>query len=300
MNYKKVKMEYQYGKGRFNRTLLVREDINLIELGCAMCTAVRAEFEHCFLFLKGKTEFCPDVFLEDSWGGRNELPMKKYSLSDLGDKFSFWYDTGDDWLFHCKVYKKETELEGDNLAYLVDGVGQGIWEDNAWTLDRYLNGELDPECDEEDEEQGIYFPWNFEIEKLSDFDTAFNIEEEKEMFDDMLNVNIEQYLEGMHGEGHELEVEPRTQEVMENPDMDDDPGSPVNKDYTTAILETVDYHIKTMDFVNAKYQKLVKKYDDQTARNKIGVALMTEIQDILKTGRPFSESEYAKKIEKIK
>lgn len=300
MNYKKIKMEYQYGKNRFYRTLLVREDINLIELGCAMCTAVRAEFEHCFLFLKGKTSFSPDVFLEESWGDENEVPMKKYSLSDLGDKFSFWYDTGDDWLFNCKVYKKETKIVGASLAYLVDGAGQGIWEDNAYTLDRYLNGELDPECDEEDEEKGIYFPWNFEIEKLSDFDTAFNIEEEKEMFDDMLNVNIEQYLEGMHGEGYELEIKPRTQEVLGNWDMDNGPDDSVNMRLNTMIMNTVDEQIKIMDFVNSKYQELAKKYDDLTARNKIGEVLVEEIFDTLKNGTPYSESDYKKKIEKIK
>lgn len=300
MNYKKIKMEYQYGKNRFYRTLLVREDINLIELGCAMCTAVRAEFEHCFLFLKGKTSFSPDVFLEESWGDENEVPMKKYSLSDLGDKFSFWYDTGDDWLFNCKVYKKETKIVGASLAYLVDGAGQGIWEDNAYTLDRYLNGELDPECDEEDEKKGIYFPWNFEIEKLSDFDTAFNIEEEKEMFDDMLNVNIEQYLEGMHGEGYELEIKPRTQEVLGNWDMDNGPDDSVNMRLNTMIMNTVDEQIKIMDFVNSKYQELAKKYDDLTARNKIGEVLVEEIFDTLKNGTPYSESDYKKKIEKIK
>lgn len=208
MNYKKIKMEYRYKKDRFNRIILVREDINLIELGCAMCTAVRAEFEHCFLFYKGKITFSPDVFIAEGWNNENEFPMKEHSLSDLGDKFSFCYDTGDNWMFDCKVYKREVELMDDRIAFLLDGTGQGIWEDNVWTLSRYLYGELDPEC-EEDEDNEIYFPWNVEIEKLSDFDTKFNIDEEKELFDMQLNDNIEIYLEVMHQEGFELEVQPR-------------------------------------------------------------------------------------------
>lgn len=72
-------MEYHYQKDRLNRTILVREDTNLIELGCAMCTAIRTEFEHFFLFLKGKTTYCPDVFIEEGskmGGGRTTEYVK--------------------------------------------------------------------------------------------------------------------------------------------------------------------------------------------------------------------------------
>ena len=300
MNYKKIKMEYRYSKNRLNRTILVREDINLIELGCAMCTAIRAEFEHCFMFLKGQTRYSPDVFMTDGWYDDNEVPMKEYGLSDLGDKFSFWYDTGDDWLFDCKVYKGEAQLVGENIAFLVDGIGQGIWEDNACTLLRYLDGELDPECDEEDEEHGIYFPWNFEIEKLSDFDTKFNISEEKALFDSTLDANIETYLEGMHEGGFEIEVEPRTCEVIDNSYRDDNPESSVNMRLNTLVMKAVDEQIKTIDYVNSKYQELVKKYDDLTARNKIGEVVVTEIYDAMTSGKPSSDSEFKKKIEKIR
>lgn len=299
MNYKKIRMEYRYKKDRLNRTILVREDINLIELGCAMCTAVRAEFEHCFLFLKGRTHYSPDVFIEEGWDDVNEVPMKEYSLSDLGDKFSFWYDTGDDWLFDCKVYKREVKLDNTELAFLVDGTGQGIWEDNAWTLGRYLDGELDPDCAEENEEEGIYFPWNFKIEKLSDFDTKFNIAEEKELFDESLDSNIEMYLDDMHEGGFELEVKPRTAEELDDVAADDSDPT-VNMHLNTVIMKVIDEQIKTVDYVNAKYRELAKKYGDLTARNKIGVVLATEMFEAVVNGKKSSNSEYKKKIEKIR
>lgn len=302
MNYKTIKMEFEDDKNRFNRTIMVREDINLIELGCAMCTAIRAEFEHNFLFLKDKKEFVPDCFMEVEWsnGIIKQVPMKKYSLKDLGDKFKFWYDTGDDWLFNCKVYKEDKELVGREIAYLVDGKGQGVWEDNSYTLRRYLEGDIDSNTCEENEDEGIYFPWNFEIEKLSDFDTAFNIAEEKELFDGTLNSNIDLYLEGCHSYGYELEVESRTQEVLDNMYENQNEDGVVNMRLNTIIMKVVDEQINTVDYVNKKYKELIKKYDDLTARNLIGQVLVEEIYNTMKENKPSDEKKYRKKIEKIK
>lgn len=300
MNYKTIKMEYHYKKDRFNRTIMVREDINLIELGCVMCTALRTEFEHNFLFRSNKKEYLPDCFLQDYIDEKHEFPMKFYSLKDLGDKFVFTYDTGDNWTFDCKVLKKEKTVVGAEFGYLVDGKGQGIWEDNACSLLMYLDGEVDPNSNEEDEERGLYLPWNFEIEKYSDFDTVFNIAEEKEIFDATVDSNIDMYLDGMHEAGFELEVESRTQEVLDDMYVDKDFDINANMRLNTTIMKIVDEQIKTVDYVNKKYKELLKKYDDLTARNKIGEVLVGEIYDVMSSYNPSSNSNYKKKIEKIK
>ena len=302
MNYKTIKMEFTEKKDSFNRTILVREDINLVELGCVMCTALRTEFEHNFLFIKNKKQFVPDCFLDDGWYDDliEQVPMKKYNLKNLGDKFQFWYDTGDSWLFDCKVYKKDTELVGREIAYLVDGKGQGVWEDNAYTLRCYLEGTVDPNTDEEDKEQGIYFPWNFEINQLSDFDTQFNISEEKEYFDDNIYANINIYLNGMHEYGYELEIEPRTEEVIENMYENQYEDGVVNMRLNTIIMKVIDEQINTVDYVNKKYKELLNKYDDLTARNLIGQVLIEEIYNTMKENKPSDEKKYKKKIEKLK
>ena len=300
MNYKTIKMDYHYRKDRFNRTIMVREDINLIELGCAMCTAIRAEFEHNFLFIKNKKQYVPDCFIENGFDDYNEVPMKKYSLGNLGDKFQFWYDTGDDWLFDCKVYKKETKLVGSELAYLVDGKGQGVWEDNVWTLDQYFNGLVDPNTNEPDEEKGIYPPWNFEIEKYSDFDTAFNLAEEKEMFSAVLNSNIEMYLENCHLSGYELEVNPRTEEVLNGMYDDQYEDGVVNMRLNTMVMKLVDEQINNVDYIGAKYKELLEKYDDISARNLIGQVLVEEIFDVLKENKTVDQKAYERRIKNLK
>lgn len=41
--------------------------------------------------------------------------MKKYKLKDIGTSFKFIYDTDEDWIFDCKVSKKDIEIKGKNL-----------------------------------------------------------------------------------------------------------------------------------------------------------------------------------------
>ena len=55
MKYKQIKITFDYSKpNRFYRTLLVKENINLVDLGCAIVTAFNGTFEHYFLFRKDK------------------------------------------------------------------------------------------------------------------------------------------------------------------------------------------------------------------------------------------------------
>jgi len=207
MLYKKVKISFMYAKSRFNRTILVESDINLVKLGSIFCTALGAEFEHNFLFYKGRTSYEPDVFMtEFVWDPKHQLPMKNYTLKDLGEKFKFTYDTGDGWDFECVVSDKEEEIKDGKIAYLLKGKGQGIWEDNIGSLMMYLQGDIDPNCTEENEDEGLYKPWNFYIERFGDFDTAFDLADEQELFSDIVEDDLAIYLNLCHEYGFELEV----------------------------------------------------------------------------------------------
>lgn len=206
MIYKKVKLEFDEAKERLSRTLLVKENTNLVVLGAIFCTALRTEFEHCFYFEKNKTHYSPDVFIAEGLSDIfPEVPMKKYKFKDMGTSFKFIYDTGEDWIFNCKVFKKDVEVKGNKIAYLLDGKGQGVWEDNKGSLMAYIDGEIKPESNKEDERKGYYLPWNFNNTRYGDFD-YYDIEKEKEFFDSNLIGNINDYLSGAHNYGFELGV----------------------------------------------------------------------------------------------
>jgi len=179
MKYKEIKVSFKYNKSRLYRVLEVKEDISLLQLGFVIVNAFGGTFEHYFLFRDNKYNYVPRSFLED-FALDNDVPLVDYKMKDLPDKFEFDYDTGDGWDFIVEVKDKELikeEPEDDDLyvAYILKGKGQGIWEDNIRTLYAYFDGEL--EDDKEDPENGFYFPWNFEIEKYSEFDNPINIED---------------------------------------------------------------------------------------------------------------------------
>ena len=52
MIYTKIRIDFKYGpKERFYRVILVKEDINLFNLGVGLGLALGAEFEHCIIYL---------------------------------------------------------------------------------------------------------------------------------------------------------------------------------------------------------------------------------------------------------
>lgn len=205
MEYKRIKIEFTEAKDRFFRTILVQEDTNLVILGCIFCQVLGSAFEHNFVFKKGKVQYSPDVFLLDGPDDLfEEYPMKEHNLNELGKGFKFLYDTGAYWLFDCKVEGSES-IESNKLAYLIDGKGQGIWEDNKQSLMEYLEGKVDANSDEEDETRGLYLPWNFDDEKYGDFDN-FDLQEAQDEFEINLEYNTNNYLDDCHDVGLELEV----------------------------------------------------------------------------------------------
>ncbi|MBQ1533174.1 MAG: hypothetical protein IIZ57_13575 [Solobacterium sp.] len=192
MQYTKIKASCIRAKDRLNRTFLVRPDIDLETLGCVICTGFHAEYEHAFLFHVHKTAYVPESWL-DSFN-TDFLSMRGRTLSDLGPSFRFTYDTGDNWEFECKVYKRPVDYASDEIAVIIDGAGTGIWEDNAWGFDRYLGGEIPPDTSEDLEDIDWYMPWNLDLDQVSDTD-MFDLEDEQDRFNTLLPLDIDTYHE---------------------------------------------------------------------------------------------------------
>ena len=111
MKYKKIRLNFKKCQdNRFYRTLLVKEDLNLFNLGCAIVTAFGGSFEHHFLFRTNDVNYCPKVYI-NSLNGTTNVLMDKYMVSNLSNKFTFLYDM-----------KSTTEYEANMFAadFLVD------------------------------------------------------------------------------------------------------------------------------------------------------------------------------------
>ena len=187
MLYTKIKASFILAKNRLYRTFLVKPDIDLETLGCVICTGFRATYEHAFMFRVRKLSFVPEEWLDDYFD--HYRSMKDSTLEDLGPSFRLIYDTGDNWEFECKVYKRPVEYDSDETAVIIDGAGAGIWEDNVWGFTRYLDGEIPPDTSEDLEEIDWYMPWNLELEQIGDFD-HFDPAEEQERLMENLHADV--------------------------------------------------------------------------------------------------------------
>lgn len=177
MLYTKIRMDFKYAdKGRFYRVLLIKGNPDLLTLGVALGDAVSAEFEHCFLITTGRKgpSYVMAPFMEDPLPGY--CALARHTLDELPEHFDYEYDTGDGWDFACKRYKKKVELDSKQDVILLEGAGQGVWEDNIGTLYDYFAGRISKDSGEEDPDNGIAKPWNFSIDTYGEFDSPLDID----------------------------------------------------------------------------------------------------------------------------
>ena len=304
MRYKKIRLDFKYcERGRFFRTILVEENINLVNLGCAIVAAFNGTFEHFFTFDKGETQYAPRSF--GQWGTYGMKFMKDYPLEVLGDSFEFTYDMGDNYEFRAKVYKKvyEIENEDEQEVMLIDGAGQGIWEDNIYSLMEYLDGNISPESSEGDEEEGIFLPWNFDNETFGDFDTAFDLDFEKEEFYCNYQSGLSTFID-------------RDEECTQYPDdLDDCFGSEMDEEDLELLEEleesedfarlhdmlitAVEEQLAELEYVEETFVRLSNTHSEDEAKEMIASALFIEISKVMMEDRPFDEEAYIKSLNEL-
>ncbi len=186
MRYRELKVEFEENKERLYRVIQVREDLDLYSLGVAILFSLGATFEHAFYFEDIERHYDPEVF-DDLFA--NNVYMTDYHLLDLklskDNSFNLIYDSGDYWCFKITMKKEPVIIKSRKYAILLDAKGQGIWEDNIYSLYQYFSGKV-AKSSQGDETKGIALPWNFENKKFGDFDKKINVKK----INETLNVEI--------------------------------------------------------------------------------------------------------------
>lgn len=79
----------------------------------------------------------------------NDVFMTKYYLKDIvldkKNRFTFLYDTCEDYGFSVRVLEKNVNLNKRKVAIILSGSEDRILEDNISTLYDYLSGKIDGE-----------------------------------------------------------------------------------------------------------------------------------------------------------
>ena len=302
MEYKKIKLVYKYAVDRLNRELLIRSDVNLIELASILLNSVYAMNEHDFMFRTSSNSYVLENY-DDNNG--QTLYMADYKLEDLGDHFEFIYDFGEDWEFECTVIGKQNK-KGNQFAYALSGAGAGIFEDGRYFFDEYVNGNEDVICFDEEDERYEAYNLPFDYDDLDSFDVDYANYE----FKHGLPFQIFEFIEEQHQLGLETNVKNidlrkylSDDEIDDYFDcMDDDIDDTVSEfDIVQKfILYGVEKHIEKLDYVKEAYERLRKKYDDNVALMMIGEVLIGELKDIITGDSELLDSAYKKKIRKLK
>ena len=283
MEYTKIKISLKQHPKRLYRVLAVKGDPDLYELGAIIGLSVEAWFEHLYLFYKNKTSYVVGSWLNDGYG--NQKNMGKYHLSDLGDSFRYEYDTGEGYVFDCKVYKNKVNHQDEDYdsddeypaAYVIEGAGAGIFENDHYTLDKYLYGHIDPESSDEfdNEDDFQYLPQNIELEKYGDFDNPLDIDfmyYEQFRVDEIANHYKDYY-------GEEPEYLDEIDEVFDEDFDDEDDDYEKNFDL---FVDSVAGDIFTDENVNGIFRELLKYYDLNEAFAMV----------LKSTAQTFSDTEY--------
>lgn len=268
MKYTGIKISLKEFPKRFNREIYIRDDLNLTYVGCVFVTALNADYEHMFLFKDKTNMYVSDSFMEMPLD--NYVRYADYKLSDLPETFEFEYDTGDGWVFTCK---KINTIDNDNeeVAYLSDGVGQGIWEDNKYSLIKYLKGDIDPNDTNEYPELGIHLPWNQIAERYGDFE-RYDLDFEKESFEETIIFDINESVDQAHEYNHELDVKYldydengkliylEDYDLKNDYDLDEDDDYDIDQHRQNFVERYVDFQFNTYMYVKELIEDFIRKH----------------------------------------
>lgn len=183
MRYKTLQIEFMPFPNRLSRIIKVREDLDLFTLGVVLVVAFNGKFEYPFVFQTRRRDYLSEYFRqldEDT-----QVHMTNYHLKDLGSNFIFMYDTADSWIFKIKVTKTE-EIRSRKHGFIIDAIGQGIWENELDLLIRYLNGEIRGDIRQSHEEDIQSHLWERKVRPLSDFDRVLDIQSLNETFENRI------------------------------------------------------------------------------------------------------------------
>lgn len=195
MLYRKIRVSHLDDKTKLYRIFYVPEDIRLNDLASVIRETFRMEEGHLYEFRKGKISYVMKT--DDPYGYHDDYgdyDMSEHTIHDPGDQYRFIYDYGDHWEFEVRIFKLTKEIDSNFPVIVLEGKGQGIWEDNRWGYMQLLNGEMPKDLSEDDEENGFYMPWNLGLEHAEDTFEEIDAEAETEYLSQFVSFdeNIEE------------------------------------------------------------------------------------------------------------
>lgn len=265
MKYKRIRFEMMGFEKDLYRDLLIRENVNLLELGVIFIDSVYGNLEHLFCFKDKNRTYVTE---QEDIDSPNMLYMSDHHLSDLDNDFIFIYDYGEDWTFRCFIEDRTYNKPGNEFVYLLDGKGLGIFEDNKDLFIQYINNGLNDDDVEE--------IWNLPIMESKEID-EYDVEMEDYRLRKDVPFSIYEYIDDCQEDGFETSIKNidltdyKTEEEIDEYfddeyDEEFDPSDSMDL-MQMMFLESSNHLIENTDFGREQYNRLIKKYEDLEVRS---------------------------------
>lgn len=306
MEYRIIDITWNYAPQRLQRTIAVRQDIDLVTFAYIIMNAFLESPANGFAFVQGKKAYGLGWDTQDSHFNEVLLHNSDYidtlGFADLEDTFTFIYNDDYDcsnWEFTCRK-GKTINRKGKRYASMIDGKGLGIFAYAIDTLKLYIDGKLKPELTYEQlDDRGLDTPFNVRINQLKDFekfDLSYAKKEFSESMDDTLPYYVEDYNNSLDYFSND-----EYDEELDDKWMEEECGNTENLADSLIHLSLIGAFSQkeSLDYVSETFDCLASKYDEETAFMMIAQTLAKNILELMQGTSSLAE-EYKEQLKKLK
>lgn len=306
MEYRIIDITWNYAPQRLQRTIAVRQDIDLVTFAYIIMNAFLESPANGFAFVQGKKTYGLGWDTQDSHFNEVLLHNSDYidtlGFADLEDTFTFIYNDDYDcsnWEFTCRK-GKTINRKGKRYASMIDGKGLGIFAYAIDTLKLYIDGKLKPELTYEQlDDRGLDTPFNVRINQLKDFekfDLSYAKKEFSESMDDTLPYYVEDYNNSLDYFSND-----EYDEELDDDWMEEECGNTENLADSLIHLSLIGAFSQkeSLDYVSETFDRLASKYDEETAFMMIAQTLAKNILELMQGTSSLAE-EYKEQLKKLK
>lgn len=306
MEYRIIDITWNYAPQRLQRTIAVRQDIDLVTFAYIIMNAFLESPANGFAFVQGKKAYGLGWDTQDSHFNEVLLHNSDYidtlGFADLEDTFTFIYNDDYDcsnWEFTCRK-GKTINRKGKRYASMIDGKGLGIFAYAIDTLKLYIDGKLKPELTYEQlDDRGLDTPFNVRINQLKDFekfDLSYAKKEFSESMDDTLPYYVEDYNNSLDYFSND-----EYDEELDDDWMEKECGNTENLADSLIHLSLIGAFSQkeSLDYVSETFDRLASKYDEETAFMMIAQTLAKNILELMQGTSSLAE-EYKEQLKKLK
>lgn len=306
MEYRIIDITWNYAPQRLQRTIAVRQDIDLVTFAYIIMNAFLESPANGFAFVQGKKAYGLGWDTQDSHFNEVLLHNSDYidtlGFADLEDTFTFIYNDDYDcsnWEFTCRK-GKTINRKGKRYASMINGKGLGIFAYAIDTLKLYIDGKLKPELTYEQlDDRGLDTPFNVRINQLKDFekfDLSYAKKEFSESMDDTLPYYVEDYNNSLDYFSND-----EYDEELDDDWMEEECGNTENLADSLIHLSLIGAFSQkeSLDYVSETFNRLASKYDEETAFMMIAQTLAKNILELMQGTSSLAE-EYKEQLKKLK